>query len=74
MAVFKAHISAQVTAVTKDGLGAVLAEDQTDGPGPSEGDVIRLAIEIGMDAVRAMGPQRRRVAYAHLRRGLPLPA
>ena len=74
MAVFTAHISAQVTAATKDDLGEVLAEDQEDGPAPSEGDVIRLALEIGMDAVRTMGPQRRRVAYAHLRRGLPLPA
>jgi hypothetical protein len=74
VAVFGAHVSAQVTAETKGVLGDVLAEDKTHRPSTSEGDVIRLALAVGMSEVTKMPADRRVVAYAYLRGGLPLPA
>jgi hypothetical protein len=74
MAVFEAHISAQVTQAMRDGLRTVLEADRHASSGASEGDVIRLAIEVGTPALHEMGPARRAMAYACLRRGLPIPS
>lgn len=69
MAVLTEQINFLLAASVKRRLDALQTEDAA-----TTSDVIRLAIVVGLPEAEGMPSDARRVAYAHLRAGLPLSA
>lgn len=72
MAALDAQISAQVTTRQKEELAQYIAADSRPGRIPSEGDVIRVALALGLQALGRIDVDTRVRAYALGRRGLNL--
>lgn len=69
MAVFKAQISVLVTRNTKNETERLAREDSLVGRA-TEADVIRTAIEIGLEGLSDLSPEQRVRRYGLIRDGL----